>query len=253
MAKHSKASLWWLVPPFFFLAFVSFFYIGSKARNKIWTFCGFGYLFVFFLMMATDEEGFMGAYYDDVLMTFFLVGIIHAFWVRKEYQARMEIVDSEEFHEAEEAERLNRVKSRMMGHAPAAESKAEQVKRTMEARQSKSRTQTSTRKDDSEQTVINLVDITAKPKSEPTPNGPIDINSCSASEMASLPGVSLVMAKKAEKFRQENGGFDSTDQFFEVIQLKPHFVIQAQDLVVCQAAPRQDQQDPEPGGRKLDL
>lgn len=257
MANYkSKASNWWLILPFFLLTFVSFFYIGSKAHNKIWTYCGFIYLALFGIMMVIPEDDAYATLRENYNIIVFFVGIIHAFWVRKEYQARMEIVDSAEYQEAEEAARLSRVKSKMMGSAPTSESKAEQLQRKMQSRQQSSGAaphleKTSTINTGAE--TIKTVDIFGQKEEETKIAQPIDINTCSASEMATLPGVSMVMAKKAERFRQENGGFTSPEQFFEVIQLKPHFVVQAQEFIICRQETPPTSEESEPGGRKLDL
>jgi hypothetical protein len=50
----------------------------------------------------------------------------------------------------------------------------------------------------------------------------IDINNCSEIELTELPGVSIVIAKKAIKRREELGGFKSVDEFLSFIELKPH-------------------------------
>ena len=74
----------------------------------------------------------------------------------------------------------------------------------------------------------NVQQFTAQPSS-----APIDINSCSFKEMADLPGIGVVEVKKAMEYRSEHGGFTSFDEFVKVLQLKPHFVVQLQDLVTC--------------------
>ena len=50
----------------------------------------------------------------------------------------------------------------------------------------------------------------------------LDINNCSEVEMTALPGVSIVMAKRAVKRREEIGGFKSVDEFFSFLNIKPH-------------------------------
>lgn len=61
----------------------------------------------------------------------------------------------------------------------------------------------------------------------------IDINLCSEEEMAKLPGISIIMAKKASEYRTHSGGFKSVDEFFDFLALKPHFIVQVQPLVRC--------------------
>ena len=84
--------------------------------------------------------------------------------------------------------------------------------------------------------------------------------------MTALPGVNIVMAKQAVKYRYEHGGFSSFEEFAEVVKLKPHFIVQLQDLVMCKPIDAQSQQSqqgsaqqqpeqpgPEHHGRRLDL
>ena len=50
----------------------------------------------------------------------------------------------------------------------------------------------------------------------------LDINNCSEVEMTALPGISIVMSKKAIKRRDEIHGFKTIDEFFSFLKLKPH-------------------------------
>ncbi len=51
----------------------------------------------------------------------------------------------------------------------------------------------------------------------------IDINTARAEELSKLPGISIIMAKKAIQYRTKNNGFKTIDEFFEITKLKPHF------------------------------
>ncbi len=59
----------------------------------------------------------------------------------------------------------------------------------------------------------------------------LDINNCSEIELTELPGISIVIAKKAIKRREEIGGFKSVDEFLNFIKLKPHMENQLRKLV----------------------
>lgn len=41
------------------------------------------------------------------------------------------------------------------------------------------------------------------------------------------------MAKKAIAYRESKGGFDSVDDFYESITLRPHFISQINDKIEC--------------------
>ena len=44
------------------------------------------------------------------------------------------------------------------------------------------------------------------------PNSPIDINNCTEDDLANLPGISVVQAKKAIQHREMNGMYISLEQ-----------------------------------------
>ena len=59
----------------------------------------------------------------------------------------------------------------------------------------------------------------------------LDVNNCSEIELTELPGISIVIAKKAIRRREEIGGFKSVDEFLSFIKLKPHMESQLRELV----------------------
>lgn len=59
----------------------------------------------------------------------------------------------------------------------------------------------------------------------------LDINNSSEIELTALPGISIVMAKKAIKKREEIGGFKTIDDFFLFMKLKPHMELQLREKI----------------------
>ena len=59
----------------------------------------------------------------------------------------------------------------------------------------------------------------------------VDINNASEVEITALPGISIVMAKKLIKKREEIGGFKNTHEVFLYLKLKPHMENQLKDLI----------------------
>lgn len=53
-----------------------------------------------------------------------------------------------------------------------------------------------------------------------------DINSADEDAIASLPGLTIIDAKKAISYRNEHNGFNTTDEFFACINAKPHIIAQ---------------------------
>ncbi len=68
--------------------------------------------------------------------------------------------------------------------------------------------------------------ITEKPICKKT-----DINNASEIELTELPGISIVMAKKIIKKREEIGGFKNINDLFLYLKLKPHIQNQLNSLV----------------------
>ena len=69
-----------------------------------------------------------------------------------------------------------------------------------------------------------------------------DINNCTEEEIAALPGISVIIAKKAVKRREETGGFKSIDEFFALLNLKPHMQEQLRDLIYAGQVPEKKEE-----------
>ena len=61
-------------------------------------------------------------------------------------------------------------------------------------------------------------------------NNLLNINTATEAELLSLPGVNIVIAKKAEKYIEDNGGFKSVDEFVEKMKIKEIFIEQIKNL-----------------------
>lgn len=59
----------------------------------------------------------------------------------------------------------------------------------------------------------------------------VDVNNCQEAELVDLPGISVVMAKKTVKRREEIGGFKTSDEFFKFLNIKPNMQDQLKDLI----------------------
>ena len=60
----------------------------------------------------------------------------------------------------------------------------------------------------------------------------LNLNTCTEQELASLPGIGVVRAKKAIMIRYEKGGFASFNDFVQSLNIEPHFAIQIEKLAV---------------------
>lgn len=79
----------------------------------------------------------------------------------------------------------------------------------------------------------------------------IDINNASEEEIASLPGVGIILAKKAVNMRKSNNGFNSFEEFSMGLGLKPHIAKRLESQVIC--TPVKKQEDNEFSGRIVDI
>lgn len=61
----------------------------------------------------------------------------------------------------------------------------------------------------------------------------IDINSCTEGELSKVPGIGIVLAKKAIKYIKENNSFSSVGEFIRFLDLKPHIVETVKNYICC--------------------
>lgn len=68
----------------------------------------------------------------------------------------------------------------------------------------------------------------------------ININIASEEELAKLPGITIIIAKKIIKYRDLHDGFTTKKEFFTEMNIKPHFQSQLEDLIdVSKPQPKQ--------------
>ncbi|MFC7371419.1 ComEA family DNA-binding protein [Fictibacillus iocasae] len=201
-------SLWmlWALVTFGLFNYISFFYIGYRVKQRKWTLAGVLYSIPFILMIifseTTDEDHWS---YGLTLAIYFIcstISFFHVFVVRKEYLLRLEKMKDSRFEE-KELERLRQSIDReyAMGQHMAA-AKAEEPR--------------------------------------PLSSNPsvLDINTSSEKEIAALPMIGSILAKKAVQHKELNGGFQHFDEFCDVLQLKPHVMERVRPLVAFSAIQR---------------
>ncbi len=59
----------------------------------------------------------------------------------------------------------------------------------------------------------------------------VDVNSASEKELANLPGINIVNAKKIIQKRDLKGGFKTKEEFMQLLKLKEHFLKQIEELI----------------------
>ena len=78
---------------------------------------------------------------------------------------------------------------------------------------------------------INVLPASNSHKEVKTEKEKLDVNNASEVELTALPGVSIVMAKKLIKKREDIGGFKSVNDVFLFLRLKPHMQSQLENLI----------------------
>ena len=261
MSVTHKGSGWelshslWIIWSFFALCWVSFLIIGHGAKKRLWTLIGAGYAVLFALWLAlteADKESTTADIGTTIGIFVLLGGIIHCFLVRKDYLRRRAIIETEGYW-VDEMELERQRMHREQGITNSVDEAREKLRRRIEERQNASRQETTQPTTPSQQAAPRQA--APRPAAATAPAETIDINTCDVTQLASLPGVSMILARKAIGIRNERGGFKSVDEFCEAIQLKPHFVVQVQDMATCSATSTPDEPSaPEtPSGRKLDF
>lgn len=81
----------------------------------------------------------------------------------------------------------------------------------------------------------------------------LDINNCSEIELTELPGISIVMAKKVVKKRDEIGGFKTIEDFFSFLKLKSHMQTQLRDRICLNKMKNARKKIERNSERKVDL
>ena len=247
----------WIIWSFFALCWVSFLIIGHGAKKRLWTLIGAGYAVLFALWLAlteADKESTTADIGTTIGIFILLGGIVHCFLVRKDYLRRRAIIESESYRVDEMKMELERQRmQREQGITDSVDEAREKLRRKIEELQNTSRQETTQPTTPSQQAAPRQA--APRPAAPAAPAETIDINTCDVTQLASLPGVSMILARKAIGIRNERGGFKSVDEFCEAIQLKPHFVVQVQDMATCSATSTPDEPSaPEtPSGRKLDF
>lgn len=234
--KWEILNSWWILTAFVFFGFIGFFYIGATAKQKKWKISGAIYLGIWIFSIIIIQS-------TDLSLTLFALGwvisIVHSLLVRKQYLIRREYIVKNKVGEKEENAKLARMQQEIRkeyeGDSVAVDRLRESIEECVESSEIQPK---------AIQKVTSALDLMNQSEKIPTEmaiiesdnevENKLDINNCSVEELASLPGISIVVAKKAEAYRRDHKGFFSVDEFFAVTALKSHFVNQIQDLIICE-------------------
>lgn len=72
---------------------------------------------------------------------------------------------------------------------------------------------------------------------EAKPLQQLDINTATEEQLTALPGLTVIDAKKAISYIEQNGKFNSLDEFFTCINAKPHIIAKLQGQLFIEIQP----------------
>ncbi|MBQ8460004.1 helix-hairpin-helix domain-containing protein [bacterium] len=81
----------------------------------------------------------------------------------------------------------------------------------------------------------------------------IDVNNVEAGELAILPGINIVMAKKIIEHRNLNGLFKTPEEFIQVADVKEYFIPKIKSMIVVGAPAQKKNNDDYNEGRIVDF
>lgn len=104
---------------------------------------------------------------------------------------------------------------------------------------------------------VECIDGTPKPtalqESKNAVYDKLDINNCSEIELTELPGISIVIAKKIVKKRDEINGFKTVEDFFLFLKPKPHIEKQLREKICVNKMKNARKKIERNAERKVDL
>lgn len=241
--KWESINSWWIYLSYMCLAGVGFLYIGTRGKKNMWRTLGGIYLLLFVIIMGLyrgyEEHIEEHTVFFMLYVAFYLSGIILSYSFKKEYLIRLEMLQERNISQIEY------------------DDFREQIAKEFAEKEISIESPNSRQIEEIEDVVQEDPTIESSSKFEESGkegNAPIDINSCSIETLSELPGISMILARKAINYRKEHNEFASVEEFYKVIDLKPHFIAQISDKLICNPSTIQT---PTTGdtqtGRSLDL
>lgn len=221
-------SFWILWSFTLFLSCVGFFWIGGRTGRRKWIISGLIYLLVNFGLMFTTS--WLKANSDimfNVVMTMILIGwfaaIVQSFMSRKEYLIRREaVIDLTAATRDAYRNEIRKEYIPQRNTQPSVQTQYQQsVPSTYLPRQERQGSQPSDAQPAGQ---------SGEYDTKLCVSASIDLNTCTEQQLVNLPGVGVVLAKKAMEMRAETGGFVSTADFNEKLKLMPHFATQIEKV-----------------------
>lgn len=208
------ANSWWILLTFLpigMTSFIAFFYVGSKVKNKRWRIYGIIYLAVLILVLAIPTTDFMAV----LALALWVVSIVHAFKIRPAYLVQLDVLKANENHL--DKERISKLRQeaeeKFRGTANG------EIQPPSKSRSLDQQPEFNSSGIDQEQQAPFTPPSVKPPVTEKKPMEKVDINKESESKLAAIPEIGIILAKKVVIKRQEIGGFQSFENFSQIMGL----------------------------------
>ncbi|MBU5268242.1 helix-hairpin-helix domain-containing protein [Virgibacillus proomii] len=204
-----RNSIWmlWAILTLGFFNYISFYYISFRVKQRKWLFAALVYSLIFITWTIITEIYPEKHWMTDVAFSVFLLGwivsIVHVFKIRKEYLLRLEVKIASGQREIQSLREQIR---REYGGTVEAASKVAPVQQ----------------------------EVKEKPKDTVKM---IDINTASEDEVAEVPGIGALFAKKVIEVRKREDGFTSFEHFVQTLSIKPHLAEKMRPFLVFPEKP----------------
>lgn len=197
-----KNSIWmlWVFLTLGFFNYISFFYISYKVKQRKWFVAGILYSIPFILMMLTSDTVLSEHWLSDVGMIGYIIGfivsVIHVIKIRPEYLLRLDAKLSSGYKE-KEIDHLKKTIAREYGATPVLDKQPVLTFPTADEQ----------------------INFNEKKEMRITQ---VVINEATEQELANIPGIGGLFAKKIISARSQENGFQSFKHFIDVLSVKPH-------------------------------
>lgn len=202
---------WWMLfvlVPFGVFSCMSFMYAGIMVRNKKWVVYSLVYIVAFVVAFQMPDSG-TGLL---IALVSWMISIVHVIRIRSVFLIELDLL--------KEMELDKKTKIREEAKERFAKWEEAETHQRMKKIAAKKETPQKAPKVETDTKAPSILVVEK-----------IDLNTATKEEIASIPAIGLILAKRIVAVRQEIGGFQSFDQFEEKIGIKQHTAERIKHLV----------------------
>lgn len=226
----------WIIGAFFNMAFISFFYIGSKTKNVKWKIYGAIYFLInvvaLILVGILDYTNIISDILIGLWFIGYFIGLVHSFIVRKEYLIRRDYILNNGIEEAEIQKIKDDVHSEYKNYFGNSgnDTQMDSTYYSNISYREYENNNSSEIEDEFEGEYRNKAIVEGNEEildnskyfnygKEENNSDLININNCSKEELLNLPGIDEEKADKIISLRNMMGGFNSVQEFIDMTRI----------------------------------